>query len=189
MVTKVELLNKVRSPDNKNVLQAVEEMRVRGWLSDGSLRGIALIRVQLQGADLIEADLSNVDFHQAEMEFVDLSNANLSTAKLTRANLIGANLSGTDLTSADLYKANLRGCRNLTGEQLKKAKRLWGAIMPDGDSYDGRYNLPADIELARWGKVDINDPQAMAKFYLISLETYLSGQEEGVAAVAPEAGA
>ena len=65
MVTKVELLNKVRSPDNKNVLQAVEEMRVRGWLSDGSLRGIALIRVQLQGADLIEADLSFVDFHQA----------------------------------------------------------------------------------------------------------------------------
>lgn len=187
MVTKVELLNKMRSPDNKNVLLAVEEMRVRGWLSDGSLHGIAFIRVQLQGADLIEADLSFVDFHQAEMEFVDLSNANLSGAKLTRANLIGANLSGTDLTRASLYKANLRGCRNLTGEQLKKAKRLWGAIMPDGESYDGRYNLSADFELAHYRGVVINDHQAMAEFYRVSLETYLSGQEEGVGAVVPEA--
>lgn len=187
MVTKVELINKVRSPDNKNVLQAVEEMRVRGWLSDGSLHGIALIRVQLQGADLIEADLSYVDFHQAEMEFVDLSNANLSGAKLTRAKLINANLSKTDFNRASLYKTNLRGCRNLTNEQLRKTKSLWGAIMPDGDSYDGRYNLPADLELARLRGVILDDHQAMADFYGVPLETYLSGQKEGEAAITPGA--
>ena len=162
------------------MLQAVEEMRVRGWLNDGSLSGAALIRVQLQGADLIEANLSFIDFHQADMEFVDLSGADLRGAKLTRANLIGANMSEVDLTRATLYKANLRACRNLTDEQLTKTKSLWGAIMPDGGTYDGRYNLPGDIELARYRNVVKNDNQAMAEFYGVSLETYLSGQGERV---------
>ena len=58
-----------------------------------------------------------------------------------------------------------------------------------GDSYDGCYNLCADFELARLRGVVINDHHAMAEFYGVSLETYLSGQEEGVAAAAPEAGA
>ncbi len=147
MVTKLELINKVRSTDNRTALQAIEEMRIRGWLTDGALRGITLNRAQFQGADLIEADLSFIDFHQAEMEFVDLRNANLNGTKLTRANLIGANLSETNLTNANLYKTNLRGCRNLTVEQLSTVKRLWGAIMPDGEPYDGRYNLPADLEI------------------------------------------
>ena len=148
MVTKLELINKVRSSDNKTALQAIEEMRIRGWLTDGTLRGIALIRAQLQGADLIEADLSFIDLQHAEMEYVDLSNANLNGTVLTRANLIGANLNETNLTNANLYKTNLRGCRNLTVEQLSKVKRLWGAIMPDGESYDGRYNLPVDLKFA-----------------------------------------
>jgi len=165
MVTKLELLNKVRSTDNKTALQAIEEMRIRGWLTDGTLRGTALIRAQFQGADLIEADLSFVDFHQAEMEYADLSNTNLRGAKLTRANLIGANLNETNLSNANLYKTNLRGCRNLTVEQLAKTKRLWGAIMPDGESYDGRYNLPADLELAHLRGVVVEDQEAMAEFY------------------------
>jgi uncharacterized protein YjbI with pentapeptide repeats len=189
MDIKVKLINQIRSRDNNTALQAVEEMRIRGWLSDGSLRGITLIRAQLQGADLTEADLSYVDFHQAEMEFVDLSKSNLRGAKLTSAKLISANLSGADLTHASLYKTNLRGCRNLTGEQLIKAKRLWGSILPDGDSYDGRYNLSADLETARLRGVITNDHQAMAEFYGVSLEKYLSGQEQGVAEASPMVGA
>jgi len=183
MFTKQELINKMRNPDNKKVLQAVEELRVRGWLNDGSLRGAAFIRVQLQGADLIEANLSFIDFHQADMEFVDLSGADLRGAKLTRANLIGANMSEADLTRANLYKTNLRACRNLTDNQLAKARSLWGAIMPDGGSYDGRYNLPGDIELARYRNVVKNDNQAMADFYGVSLDAYLNGQGERVAQV------
>ena len=181
MFTKLELINKVRSTDNKTALLAIEEMRIRGWLTDGTLRGIALIRAQFQGADLIEADLSFIDFHQAEMAYVDLSNANLNGTKLTRANLIGANLSETNLTNANLYKTNLRGCRNLTVEQLSKVKRLWGAIMPDGESYDGRYNLPADLELAHLRGVVKDDDQAMAEFYGVSLEIYRNGQKVGFA--------
>ena len=177
MATRTELTNKLSSRDNWQALQAVEELRVRGWLCDGSLRMIALCHVELQGADLMKADLAHADFHQAHLEYVDLSMSDLRCAKLTRANLHGANFSQTKLTSADLYKANLRDARSLTADQLAQTNRLWGATMPDGKPYDGRFRLPGDLAFAEWAKVDINDPKAMADFYGISLEDYLGGQE------------
>jgi uncharacterized protein YjbI with pentapeptide repeats len=106
-----------------------------------------------------------------------LSLANLSGAKLTRASLQGVNLSETNLDGADLFKANLQGARNVTDAQLAAVHRLWGAIMPDGSSYDGCYNLPGDLEFARWGRIDMNDPQAMADFLRVPLEEYQRGQE------------
>lgn len=177
MVTLVELIYKLRSPDNKRVLQAVEELRVRGWLQDGSLRGVPLCHVHMQGVDLLSADLSNIDFHQANFENADLSMANLSNTKLTRVNFLRANLSHTNLSGADLYKANLKEARNLTDDQLKSVKRLFGAIMPDGETYNGRYNLEGDLAFARWGRVDTGNAQSMADFYGVTLETYLNGQD------------
>jgi len=177
MVTVIELIRKLRSPENKRVLQAIEELRVRGWLEDGSLKGIPLCHVHMQGADLLKANFGNVDLHQAHLEWADLSMAELSGCKLTRANLQGANLSRTNLKGADLFKANLKDTRNLTDEQLSQVKRLWGAIMPDGSSYDGRYKLTGDIEFAKWGQVNTDNPEAMAEFFGVSLETYMRGQE------------
>lgn len=177
MSTPIELINKLRSPDNKVVLQAVAELRVRGWLDNGTLKGIALCQARLEGADLVGADLNGVDLHQARLEWADLSAARLSYTKLTRSNLMGANFSQTDLSGADLYKANLRGAINLTPAQLANVKRLWGATMPDGQPYDGRYNLQADLDLAVWGNVDIQDPAALANFYGVTVEAYNSGQE------------
>jgi hypothetical protein len=185
MYTRKQLIRKLRRLDNKRVLQAVEELRVRGWLSDGTLRGIVLCHAQLQGADLMNADLRCVDFHQAHLEWADLSMADLSGAKLSRAHLCGANLDHAKLRKADLYKANLRDVRNLTDLQLSKARRLWGAIMPDGETYDGRHNLPGDLDFARWSGVEVEDQQAMAHFHHVSLETYLRGQELAEKALYP----
>ena len=179
MTTLMELIRKLRSPENKQILEAVEELRVRGWLRDGSLAGIVLCHAHIQGADLLGADLHGVDFHQANLQGADLSRADLRGAKLSRANLQDTNLSETDLADADLFKANFAGACNLEDKRLTRAKRLWGAIMPDGKTYDGRFNLPGDIEFARWGSVDINDPQAMADFFKVSLEDYRRGQELG----------
>jgi hypothetical protein len=177
MVTKMDLVRKLRSTENKIVLQAVEELRVRGWLEDGSLKSIPLCHVHMEGADLLRADLSQIDFHQADLHEADLSMANLSGARLTRANLQAANLSHADLSNADLFKANLKEARNLTDRQLMQAKRLWGAVMPNGDTYDGRYNLAGDLEFAQWGRVDARDPHAMAEFLRVPLDVYLEGQE------------
>jgi uncharacterized protein YjbI with pentapeptide repeats len=177
MVTVMDLIRKLRSPENKTVLQAIEELRVRGWLEDGSLKGILLCHAHLQGADLIKADLSKADLHQAHLEGANLSMSNLSGVKFARANMEGANFSNANIEGADLFKANLLDGCNLTDEQLTRVKRLYGATMPDGNIYDGRYNLEGDLEFARWGRVDVSDPAAMAYFLGISVETYQRGQE------------
>lgn len=172
----MELINKLGSPENRCALEAVDQLRARGWLTDGSLKGIGLCRAELRDADLRKADLGGVDFHQANLQWTDLTFADLRCAKLTRANLQGANLRLANLTRADLFKADLHGAYNLTPEQLSKVTRLWGAILPEGNLYDGRFNLPGDLEHARWAKVDLNNPQEKARFYGLPLETDLSRQ-------------
>ena len=173
MPTKLELINNIYKLENKSTLQAIEELRVRGWLTDGSLCGIALCQAELENVDLMEADLRNVDLHQANLEFADLRKARLNGAKLQRASLYRANFDQADLTYAEMYKANLRGAQNLTEQQLANVHQLLGAIMPDGNIYDGRFNLPGDLARARWAKVNLDDSESMAELYGVSLDVYL----------------
>lgn len=189
MPTKTELINKIWSQENKYSLQAIEELRVRNWLSDGSLRGVAFCHAQLQSADLSNADLCDVDFHQASLDFANLSEAKLNSAKLNRASLQGANFDHADLTFADLHKANLRGARNLSEKQLASTGHLFGAMLPDGKPYDGRYNLPGDLAQAKWARVEVSDSQAMADFYGVPLDTYLAGQKTSLSEPIVEAAA
>jgi uncharacterized protein YjbI with pentapeptide repeats len=176
MKEKLEIINKLYNTSETVSLLALDELRQCGWLTDGTLKGYTLCNLYLRGANLKNACLTNVDFHQSHLEWADFSFVNLQNAKLTRANFSGANFDQADLKNADLYKTNFRNARNLTPEQLQQAKRLWGAIMPDSETYDGRYNLPADIELARWNNINLQDPQAMADFYGVSLQRYLEHQ-------------
>jgi hypothetical protein len=186
MSSKIELLNKIISLENKPTLQAVEELRVRGWLGDGSLLGSALCHAQLQNANLMEADLRSVDFHQANLDFADLRKARLNNARLTRASLQRANFDHADLTYADMYKTNLQGASNLTTEQLSTVYQLFGTIMPDGTVYDGRFNLPGDLARARWAKVNEADVESMARFYGVSVEEYQSAHHQKELAVSAE---
>ena len=174
--TPIHIIRKLRSSENKRVLEAVEELRAHGWLGDGTLKNIALIHAHLEGADLMNADLEGVDFHQAHMEFSDLSSANLTGAKMVRATLKGANFSKTDLTGADLFKANLVDAIGLTSAQLRSAKRLIGTTLPDGKLYDGRYNLEGDMKFLAWSRIDPNNPADMAKMLGVPEEVYIQGQ-------------
>lgn len=179
MATKLDLIRILRNPDNGRVLQTLDELREQGWLADGSLANLLLCHVQMQHANLSGADLQGVDFHQAHLQYADLSHARLDGAKLNRANLEGADLKGVTLSGADLFKANLMNVSHLTDDQLCTARRLWGALMPDGGTYDGRFDLPGDREFALWGRVDPDDPEAMAEFFGVSVDAYLKGQELG----------
>ncbi len=181
MTSKIELINKLQALDSRIVLKAVEELRAGGMLSDGSLRSIALCQAVLEGANLKGADLCYVDLHQACLDDADLAGAHLQAAKLNRASLRGANLKDANLTNADLYKVNLRGATNLTEAQLSTVNELFGSIMPDGSVYNGRFNLFGDLARARWAKVNVDDPKAMAEFYGVSPEEYLHGQKTEVA--------
>ena len=115
-----QLIRKLHSPDSKHVLQAIEELRARGWLSDGSLRGASLQYVHLEGADLYKANLEDADLRHAQMDGANLSLANLQ----------GANLSLVNLQTADLSRANLTG-------QLERGTTCTGAP-------------PAQGHIARW---------------------------------------
>ena len=178
MTSKFELINRLQSPECRKVLQAVEDLRANGMLTDGTLRGIALCQAVLEGANLQGADLSFVDLHQADLGEADLRHAKLQASKFNRANLQGADLDFANLTNADFYKVNLRGAHNVTDAQLSTLNELFGSIMPDGKVYNGRFNLFGDLARARWAKINVDDPSEMADFYGVSLEEYLQGQKK-----------
>ncbi len=105
-------------------------------LSDANLRKINLRKANLYKADfrntiLFRADLWDCNLIEANLSQAILRKANLSQAQLWEANLTGADLSLADLSDADFRDANLFKA-NVTDEQLKQAKSLKGATMPNG---------------------------------------------------------
>lgn len=101
-------------------MRAIEELRIKGWLSDGSLKGSMLIRACLAGADLAGANLEEVQLvhatlNNADLRYITLKLANLGSASISNAILWEANLSG-----ASLYNASLDGAK-LQRAELKEA--------------------------------------------------------------------
>jgi hypothetical protein len=123
-----KLITQMREGSNEEALQAVDILREKGWLTDGSLREANLSDANLQKADLSMADLRDVNLGEAKMNLsslvetnlsgADLSNARLSEVSLTNAKLHDANLQGVDLDGAELGYADLSGA-NLQGVILQ----------------------------------------------------------------------
>lgn len=87
-----------------------------------------------------------------------------------------ANFFRAKLAGVHLQWSNLEGAKGLKDEQLVYLHNLRGATMPDGSLYDGRYNLKRDLSWMQHSGVDPRDPEAVANFYGVSVEAYLSGQ-------------
>jgi uncharacterized protein YjbI with pentapeptide repeats len=163
--SRLEIMNKLRNPETIKVQKVIHEIRLRGWLQDGTLEGADLRHVHFQHSNLENADLKGADLRMAHLQFSNLSYSDLTGACLSNANLYGADLRQASLRGANLLKAKLQGVLNVKNEQLAEAKSLWGAILPDGSLYDGRFNLDGDIEFAQAGSIDIHNPREMAAFY------------------------
>lgn len=204
---KAQLIREMDSKDKGIAQWAVNELRAHGWLMDESLRGKIFFGANLEGADLRRADLQKVsllyvnlrganlqesnlqeatlaltDLHRARLNDANLQDAKLLQANLQEASLFGAkllraSLLGTNLNKADMTFTNLLGARDLNEQQLAETITLFGATMPDGSRYDGRFNLQRDIVEAHSHVKDTNNTKAMANFYDVSLEEYLSGQD------------
>jgi uncharacterized protein YjbI with pentapeptide repeats len=172
----MQLIRKLRSPDDETVIQVLEELRERSLLFDGTLKRMDLRCAHLRGADLHQANLQGADLRMADLRDADLSEADLSHARLNRANLRGTNLDGANLQDADLFNTNLEQVHHLTVEQLTQAYRLRAATMPEGSRYDGRYNLRGDQQDSQVIHVDPNDTNEMADFYRVSVGDYKRGQ-------------
>jgi uncharacterized protein YjbI with pentapeptide repeats len=87
------LIRDAGSSDNGFALHAIDELRVMGLLTDGTLAG-----EDFKGADLRNADLSGANLSGVDLRYADLRGANL----------FEANLSGADLRYTLLQEANTR---------------------------------------------------------------------------------
>lgn len=106
----------------------------KGWLQDGSVRGLNLEAANLEGAYLKEGDFTESDLHYA-----NLAKANLRGAKMVCTNLRSANLASADLRGADLTQAKVYA-NTVFDEQT---------IMPDGSYWT------QDIDWDKFGLVFI----------------------------------
>ena len=126
----------------------------------GSLGGFTNQGQSFIHADFSDMDLRNSDYNAADFQYADFAGADLSGAQFVNANLCGA---------------------KITDEQLCKSSKLKGATMPDGNKYDGRYNLSGDLSVAEGHIKSLNKnpgPKELAEhYYYISVEDYLAGQE------------
>jgi hypothetical protein len=70
----------------------------------------------------------------------------------------------------------LEDANSLIDQKLALVSMLCGATLPSGERYNGRFNLSGDIQEAKEADIDINDPEAMAEWYGVSLIEYQQGQ-------------
>lgn len=98
---KKRLILQMGSHTNVFALEAVRQLRERGWLTDGSLRG-----ANLEDADLGEAYLEGADLRGAYLRGANLAGAYLKDAKVTTEQL---------KTARSIYYATMPdGTRNLS---------------------------------------------------------------------------
>jgi hypothetical protein len=144
---KQALILQMSSPTNFIAKEAARILRMRGWLTDGTLQGANLLRANLRKVLLVKADLRGALFYKAE------------------------------IWDAYFHETNLTGAVKLEDWQLVTVKYLRKAILPDGKLYNGRFNLRGDISWAcdKLG-INKEDDQAMADFYGVSVDEYRRGQ-------------
>ncbi len=93
-------------------------------LSDKSLNGLDLSKLDLSGANLREARLNNANFAGADLHGAQLDQVWALKADFTGANLSGASLFGTQMQGAKMDGANFTHARlagDFTGASLKGA--------------------------------------------------------------------
>ncbi len=124
----------------------------------GNFATVDLSSAQLFGAYLA-GHFDNTTFIQADLRHAKIS-GQFTDAQFRQADFAGASLAGVYLIGADLSDA-----KNLTDEQLSHANALFGTRLPDGQYYDGRFELAGDIAQAQTFGFDPNDKAHMCKYY------------------------
>ena len=164
---KRDLVRDAGSRVNQTAVNAVEQLRHKGWLTgdDSLLIGVNLYKASLEGAPLTEANLSYTNLERADLRNARMAAADLVEVHLVSAVLNGADLSWTNLQGAHVYAASLKDAdlrnaklkqaelmgskmqrANLTGAYLQRAD-LRGALLTGAD-LEGAYLEGAKLEFA-----------------------------------------
>jgi hypothetical protein len=64
---KVRLIREMENPNNGITVRAVQELRTRGWLQDGSLFGWFIQRTNMENVDLRDADLHGFGLYRTSL--------------------------------------------------------------------------------------------------------------------------
>lgn len=151
------LILQMGSPNNDFAIEAIRQLRQRGWLNDGTIKeaylrganldgaeldeahleGVYLRKANLKGAKLWNANLERVNLRNAHLELTILAKAHLERANLRNAHLEGADLKDVHLEGADLRYAHLEGV-NFGGATYDEKTNWIGA------KYDGKTIWPND---------------------------------------------
>jgi uncharacterized protein YjbI with pentapeptide repeats len=144
-----QLMRALGSSVNEVARRAAEELRARGWLTDGSLQGADLRIANLEGAKLWKADLQGANLQWAKLKGANLNGSILVGANLTQANLQAARLGGADLRGAALFEARLYRVN------------FSGALLCDADlrraHLEGARLIGADLRGARLDSAFLDD--------------------------------
>jgi len=166
---KTALIAKMGSPVKDVALEAVEQIRAAGWLTDGSLQdanfaGAHLSEAMLDGADLRRASFVQTRLRGVVFAWADLRGAVLRGAVLKDASFIVANLEGASLSEADLRGAVFRGAQ-MAGAHLRLAN-LYAAVLEGADLRNGQMKMAflrradlsrADLRGADLYRADLQD--------------------------------
>lgn len=95
------LLQQMRSKKRAESLQALEAIKARGWLTDGTLRGAQLYGAKWQHTDLRNADLAGCTLSGVVLQGADISGADFSGADMIDSDLRGVRAHGTKLSAVD----------------------------------------------------------------------------------------
>lgn len=132
-VIKDQLVRRLQSRYNHTALQAVEELRVMGYLENGTLRNR-----NLRGSNWVDAN----------MYMADLRGSDLGNAVLDKADFVLANLKDVNVTDMQLIKSDI-----MYGSTMPDGRKYDGRYQLAGDfAYARRknVNVESDEEMAKW---------------------------------------
>jgi uncharacterized protein YjbI with pentapeptide repeats len=137
-VIKDQLVRRLQSRYNHTALQAVEEIRVMGYLEDGTLQNR-----NLRGANWVDANM-----YMADLEGSDLGNAILDKADFVLANLKDVNVINEQLVKTD----------TMHGSIMPDGRKYDGRFhLPEDFSYARRkdINIKSEEAMATWFGVSL----------------------------------
>jgi uncharacterized protein YjbI with pentapeptide repeats len=173
---KIRLLRDIGCGDHGIALRAILDVTANNLHQKGFLSYRIFENAKLAGAMLIGADLSHSSFYFSDFTGVELPGANLHMTSFWGGTLRGVDLRDADLSESYFEYVDFTDAR-VTPKQLQSTNRLHGSRLPNGKIYDGRFNLPVDIQDAQASGIDVNDPNAMAKWYQMPYEQYMRSMD------------
>jgi uncharacterized protein YjbI with pentapeptide repeats len=140
-------------------------------LTYGNFKNANLNGVILDGSDITEANLEGARFHRSS-----LRNATIRSGLSVTHMLKGAEFVEADLTGAKFLGIFDGIMTESYHPHLIVTSRLQRTVMPNGQLYNGCYNLEGDIYHAKALGYDPSNPIDMTNFYEISVTEYVDGQ-------------